>query len=244
MLALSGPCQRYITKEKASCAIIFLHGYGANGDDLIGLASYLKYALPEAAFYSPHAPHPCEVNPMGRQWFSLASYNPEAFLHSTEDQQAEYMQKACNQLVKGADDVAPTLKTFIMEVADAESLPLSKIALVGFSQGTMMALHVGLRLEETLGAIVGFSGALLDSEQLTQSITVRPPVLLIHGREDSVVPFSALSISEKALSQCSVNVTTHACPNMAHGIDEDGLSQAAAFLQKSRLAAAGLEQFS
>ena len=239
MSSLSGPCQRYGAGDSASCAVIFLHGYGANGDDLIGLAPYLKQALPKAVFYSPHAPYPCEVNPMGRQWFSLASYNPEAFLYLPQDEQARYMQDVCERFIKDAEEVAPTLKSFVTEVSERESISLSKIALVGFSQGTMMALHVGLRLKETLGAIVGFSGALLGPKRLAQDITTRPPVLLVHGKEDPVVPFVALSAAEKTLNQCDVEVTAYACPHLGHGIDDSGLSQTIAFLQNSHLATVG-----
>ncbi len=190
-----------------------MHGLGADGNDLFGLVEDLAEALPDAAFISPNAPEPCDMAPFGYQWFSLREWTEPAML-------------------AGLQRVAPLVNRFIEAQKQQYQLPDSKIALLGFSQGTMTALHVALRRTETLAGIVGFSGALVGSGVLSQEIKSRPPVCLIHGMADPVVPFAAMGLAEAALTQANVPVETHARPMLPHGIDAEGIRLAKAFLQK------------
>ena len=177
MFDIEGPIQDPASGQAPTSAVIFLHGYGADGNDLIGLAPFFATALPGAVFHSPHAPEPCEIAPFGRQWFSLGDYDPK--------------QSATFQLLLPHIRAAAYLfDDYIDGVMAHYGLTADRVALVGFSQGTMMALHVALRRKTPLAAVVGFSGALIGSEVLAQEITARPPVKLIHGEEDEVVPFA------------------------------------------------------
>lgn len=209
-------------------AVILLHGYGADGNDLIDLAPWLARFLPETVFYSPHAPEPCEMAPSGRQWFSLASYDPEMMRRNPDTMSPVYAR-----LLEGTRKTAPDLDRFIDSIAETERLPPERIALVGFSQGTMMALHVSLRRKDPLAGIVGFSGALVGPEILTEEISACPSVLLVHGNADTVVPYPAMEMARNTLLNHSVDVTTVTCPGLGHGIDENGLHQAAHFLRKA-----------
>jgi len=193
--------------------VILLHGYGADGNDLIGLGEAWASYLPDAAFISPHAP---ETMPGpffgGRQWFNLEM--------RTEREWEEGVRKA-----------QPGLAAFIVEEARKAHLPLSAVALVGFSQGTMMALQVGLRLPEAPAAIVGFSGHLAGAAHLAAEIKVKPPVLLIHGADDEVIPCQAIRLARNALASVGVAVEWQIRPGLGHGIDPEGLQAAGIFLR-------------
>ncbi|OSQ38807.1 alpha/beta hydrolase [Thalassospira mesophila] len=207
--------------------VILLHGYGADGNDLIGLAPELAKFLPDTVFYAPNAPHPCEMSPFGRQWFSLASYDPE-FLR----RDADTMPAALKALAEGARENTASLAGFIGEVLAAHQLTAANLALVGFSQGTMMALQLGPRHGDKLAGIVGFSGALLGNDTLAGEIVSRPPVTLIHGSADPVVPIQASRMALTALKENGFDVTLHERPGLPHGIDGEGLTIAADFLKK------------
>lgn len=224
-MSLSGPEYRHPANSAVRQAVILLHGYGADGHDLIGLAPQMAESLPGTAFYSPHAPEPCEMSPAGRQWFSLASYDPEMMLRAPE-----IMSPIHARLLQGARTAAPCLHSFIESISEKEQLPLERIALVGFSQGAMMAMHVALRQSTSLAAVVGFSGALVGAEVLHDEVTARPPVLLVHGDADSVVPYPAMAFAERALRENCVDVNTVTCQGLPHGIDTHGLSHAVRFL--------------
>lgn len=225
-MALYGPYQP-AASGKARQAVILLHGYGADGNDLIGLAPHLAQALPDAAFYAPHAPFPCEMAPFGRQWFSLSAYDPNLLRR-----QPATMQPAYAAMLQGARTAAPEIEAFIEEVKTRESLTENKeVAFVGFSQGTMMSLHVALRLAASVAGVVGFSGALLGDTTLAGEIRARPPVLLIHGKADTVVPVEAMTLAEAALKGLGVPVHSHRRPLLDHGIDEVGLGLAQDFLR-------------
>jgi len=193
--------------------VILLHGLGADGQDLIGLAPHWGHALPDAAFASPNAPFPCDMAPYGFQWFSVQDRSPETVL-------------------AGVRAAAPALDAFIDSELGRCGLAEDKLALVGFSQGTMMSLFVGPRRERQLAGIVGFSGRLIAPELLAGEIRTRPPVMLAHGTMDELVPFESMAVAEKGLKAVGIEVETHACPGIGHGIDQTGLIRGAAFLQR------------
>ena len=198
--------------------VLMLHGYGSNKHDLIGLAPELSSSLPEALFISPDAPFPCAMNPYGGyQWFGLESWNP-------------------NDMLEGIQHAHPILDAFITQQLSLYNLTDDRLVLLGFSQGTMMSLHTGLRRKNTCAGILGFSGALLETETapLSQEIVSKPPVCLVHGMMDDVVPFQRMEEAEATLSNNNVSVETHACPHLMHGIDAQGIHAANSFL--SRLA--------
>ncbi|MEX1306409.1 MAG: dienelactone hydrolase family protein [Rhodovibrionaceae bacterium] len=211
---LWGPRQEPASGGPAQQLVLLLHGLGADGNDLIGLAPVLAQVLPEAAFVSPHAPEACDMAPMGYQWFSLQSREPEA-------------------LLAGVESARPALDAFIESQLDQYGLEESKLAVVGFSQGTMTALHVLPRRAKACACILGFSGMLVAPEKLASEIQSRPPVLLVHGEADEVVPISTLPAAEAGLKQAGIAVETLRRPGLGHGIDEEGLSRAAALLQRS-----------
>ena len=188
--------------------VIILHGWGADGVNLIDLARPWGIAMPDAHFCAPNAPHVCEANPMGFQWFSLADRSPD-------------------QLIAGVEDAAAYVNEFID--AKLAETGASTLALAGFSQGTMTALHVGLRRDD-VKCILGYSGALLASENIVDEITNKPPICLVHGEEDDVVPFASMAHAEATLKECGVDIETHARPNLPHSIDMEGVEIGGKFL--------------
>lgn len=199
--------------------VLLLHGYGSNGADLLGLAPYWAEALPHAAFIGPDAPFVCEMSPLGYQWFSLRDVMAGAPL-------ADGLRRT------GADAVAPVLNDLINDILARFDLPANKLALVGFSQGTMMALHVALRRPVALAGVLGFSGMLIDPPSLETDLTATPPVLLVHGDADPVVPYASLGKAEAALSAAGIAVETLTCPRLGHSIDDAGLEAGQRFLQQ------------
>jgi phospholipase/carboxylesterase len=198
--------------------VVFLHGYGADGNDLIDIGRAWQQMLPNAAFVSPHAPEPCGQAPVGRQWFPLTMRDP-------------------NERWLGVNKAAPTLAHFLDTELARHKLPPSALALVGFSQGTMMALHLGLRRATAPAAIVGYSGVLVvppdvDPEKFTAQITSRPPVLLVHGDRDDLIPPQALFQATQGLAAFEVPVEWHLSPGVGHGIDGEGLRHGGEFLAR------------
>ncbi len=192
--------------------VVLLHGYGADGNDLISLGQYWRGALPDAAFVSPHAPEPCAANPFGgRQWFEL-TFRDEA------------------ERCRGVQKAAPALDAFLDDQLEACGLGGEALALVGFSQGTMMALHAGLRRPKPLAGILGFSGMLVEPGRLKDEIRSRPPVMLIHGDRDDILPVEALYQARAALGAEGLAVEWHVRPGLGHGIDEEGLAMGGRFL--------------
>ncbi len=199
--------------------VVFIHGYGADGNDLIELGRVWQPALPDAAFVAPDAPEPCAEAPIGRQWFGLTRRDP-------------------NERWTGVQRAAPVLNSFIDAELTRTGVPPSALALVGFSQGTMMALHVGLRRAVPPAAIVGYSGLLAAPNQtdvaaMAHEITSRPPVLLIHGDSDPLIPPQAMPMSAAALRALGLTVETHMSAGVGHGIGEDGLRLGLEFLLKA-----------
>jgi phospholipase/carboxylesterase len=199
--------------------VVFLHGYGADGNDLISLGREWQPLLPDAVFVSPNAPEPCAGAPMGRQWFGLTFRDPD-------------------ERWRGVQKARPVLDEFLDAELARNNLPPSALALVGFSQGTMMALHTGLR-RSALAAIVGYSGVLVmptneeAAVKANEEIKSRPPVLLIHGDRDEVIPAQALFMSAQGLGASGIPVEWHLSQGIGHGIDGDGLRHGGAFLQKA-----------
>ena len=203
-------------RGQARSVVIFLHGYGANGADLLGLADPLAPHLPQTAFYAPDAPENCQGNPFGFQWFPIPWLDGSA-----EDAARE-----------GALQSRADIDAFIDQVLTDEGLPPSALALVGFSQGTMMSLDVAPRRDALLAAVVGFSGRLLDPAALAAETVSKPPVLLIHGHADPMVPVQSLPDAADALVQAGFETYAHVCKGLGHSIDQEGLSLALGFLRE------------
>jgi phospholipase/carboxylesterase len=205
---------------KAKNLVVFLHGYGADGNDLIEIGKAWQDVLPDTAFVSPHAPRPCGQSPMGREWFPLTMREP-------------------SERWIGVNAAAPILNAFLDAELSRHSLPGSALALVGFSQGTMMSLHVGLRRAVAPAAIVGYSGMLVtpnedaDLDKFTGEIVARPPVLLIHGDQDQLIPVQALLHAAQGLASLDIPTQWHISPGVGHGIDQEGLRQGGEFLSRS-----------
>jgi phospholipase/carboxylesterase len=212
MSALSGPSRPPASGGRPDRLVILLHGLGADGNDLIGLAPYWARLLPMAEFVSPNAPFPCDMAPYGYQWFSAQDRSPAAVL-------------------AGVQAAAPLLDAFIDDALAERGLGDGDLALVGFSQGTMMSLFVGLRRAKPAAGIVGFSGRLLAPELLPSELRSRPPILLVHGTDDPLVPYESLAAAEAALKDADVPVDTLTCPGIGHSIDEHGLRRAGTFLK-------------
>lgn len=190
--------------------VVLLHGLGAEGADLIDLAPVLARSLPNALFVAPDAPSPCDMAPFGRQWFSLQSRAPA-------------------DMAAAISAAGPVLQAFLAGLLERHGLPAGAMALVGFSQGAMMALHAGLRMDPPPAALVGFSGRFVEAAA-PASPPARPPVLLVHGDADDVVPYAEMAAAETALARRSVPVECIARPGLGHGIDPPGLAAATAFL--------------
>jgi phospholipase/carboxylesterase len=198
--------------------VVFLHGYGADGNDLIGLGREWAKLLPHAAFVSPHAPEPCGMAPMGRQWFDLTLRDP-------------------GEMVRGVSRAAPALNAFLDAELKRHDLPQRALALVGFSQGTMLALGVGLTRQPSPTAIVGYSGALAAIEALPAIPAEAPAILLVHGDMDDRIPIDAMFIAREQLAEAGIAVEWHVAQGVGHGIDGGGLRLGGAFLQQAFAAA-------
>ncbi len=193
--------------------MVLLHGYGSNGDDLMGLVPYWRASLPDTVFMAPNAPDVCPGAPGGYQWWSLADPGRES-------------------RAAGVRQAAPLVNAFIDMHRTTYDLPNRKVALVGFSQGTMMALHVGPRRSEVLAGVVGYSGMLADAEALQTEVKTKPPLLLIHGDADPMVPFAAMGQAEVEFKGMGFGISTHAARGLGHSINEEGLRLGGEFLAR------------
>ena len=211
MTKLEGPSYGPYNNQKPGHLVVLLHGYGADGNDLIGLAPLLGQLMPDVVFHAPNAPQPCEGNPFGYQWFGISRLDPAIAL-------------------AGVQAAAPVLDAFLDETMAAHGLDEAKTVLVGFSQGTMMALHVGLRRKKQLAGIVGFSGMLAGAELLQSQMQNKPPVLLVHGDSDEMLPHGLTQRAAEALTAAGLEVGVHIAKGVGHSIDETGLQLAARFL--------------
>jgi phospholipase/carboxylesterase len=211
LLEISGPSFGPAAGGRVQQLVILLHGYGADGNDLLGLAPHWARLLPNAEFLAPHAPFPCEMSPYGRQWFGFEGRNPGMILGE-------------------AQTAAAIVNGFIDAALAERRLTEDRLALVGFSQGTMMALHVAPRRTRPVGAVLGYSGALIAPDLLVDELRSRPKVLLIHGTADPVVPYQSLAAAQAALTAAKIAVRVETRPGLAHAIDEEGLRMGGEFL--------------
>ena len=209
-MKLSGPA---LVPPSVKKIVVFLHGLGANGDDLISLADEFAADLPDTAFYSPNAPFPCDMAPYGYQWFSL-------------------QQRVESLILAGIKIAAPILNEYLDGLLKEHNLKPKDLALVGFSQGTMMSLYVAPRRPERIAGVVGYAGALIAPELLQKEIASKPPICLVHGDADMVVPYEAMSSAEVALEYNQIPCESHTRPYLGHGIDGQGIDIARKFLKK------------
>jgi phospholipase/carboxylesterase len=215
--AIDGP--RLTAKSgKARQLVVFLHGFGADGNDLIEIGRQWRSFLPDADFVAPHAPERCAMSPMGRQWFPLTMRDPD-------------------ERWRGVVAARPTLDAFLDKELSSRGLDERALALVGFSQGTMMALHTGLRRPTAPRAILGYSGILvLGPDQPAEDRPKQnppPSTLLVHGEEDELIPVDALLLSANSLADIGVPTQWHLSAGLGHGIDNAGLIHGALFLAQS-----------
>ena len=204
MASLSGP--RLPARSAAAHLMVLLHGYGSDGNDLIGLAPHFQQSLPDMAFVAPNAPTALPGS-SGFQWFALTRMDP-------------------HELERGVAAAAPLLEKFLDEELARLSLPPDRLILAGFSQGTMLSLHVGLRRPVPPAAIIGFSGLLAS----VPPEGAKPPILLTHGDADSVIPAQAMLMAAMQLGAAGAAVQWHLAPGIGHGIDPEGLEIATDFL--------------
>lgn len=201
---------------RAKSMVVFVHGYGADGADLLGLADPLGPHLPDTVFLAPDAPESCAGNPFGYQWF------PIPWLDGSSEEAAQA------GLFRAAGDLNAFLDARLAE----EGLTPEALALFGFSQGAMMSLHIAPRRDTAIAGIVACSGRLLHPEHLATEARVKPPVLLMHGDADPVVPFQDMQLAGNALVEAGFDTYGHVMQGAGHGIAPDGLSVALSFFKE------------
>ena len=207
--------RRASTSGEDSSVVMFLHGYGADGNDLLGLAEPLAPHMPDTVFIAPNAPDRSMANPLGFQWFPIPWIDG-----SSESAAGEGLLQAARRL-----------DTFIDKVLADEGLSPDRLLLFGFSQGTMIGLHVAPRRADPLAGIVGFSGRLMIPDALATEALSRLPVLLVHGDADDVVPFDDMQTASDALQEADFDVYGHVMKGTGHGIAPDGLGVALTFMK-------------
>ena len=194
--------------------VLLLHGYGSSGADLISLAPHWQRDLPDTLFLAPNAPQRLSNLSSGYQWWPLSAFTPQA-------------------LASGAASAGPAIEAFIERKLYQYGLTEANLAIIGFSQGTMMALHVGLRRPRQVAAIVGYSGMLTGEHERAHLSITKPPVLLVHGSADPVVPVAALHAAKMHLEHLGVFVTAHISPGVGHSVDPVGLRMGGEFVAKA-----------
>ncbi|WP_425050173.1 alpha/beta hydrolase [Psychromarinibacter sp. S121] len=208
--------RRAAASGQTKSVVVFLHGYGADGNDLLGLADPLAPHMPDTVFVAPNAPEKCVNNPFGFQWF------PIPWLDGSSE------AAAAASMAQSVED----LNGFLDRVIEEEGITPAQLLLLGFSQGTMMSLHVAPRRDEAIAGVVGFSGRLLHPETLEAEVKSKMPILLIHGDQDEVVPPQSLPEAGNALQAAGFEVYAHVMEGTGHGIAPDGLSVALAFMRE------------
>ena len=218
LIELAGPGAGPSSGGDPDSLVVLVHGYGADGNDLIGLAPYFAEVLPNTAFVSPHAPYPCEMAPVGRQWFNVWNEDPVSRLEEIRH-------------------AAAILDGFIDGQCAALGIAEDRLALLGFSQGTMMSLFVAPRRGAPCAGVLGYSGRLEGADLLAAETISRPPVVLVHGDSDELLPLHRLQHAQAALEENGFSVAAHIRPGLGHGIDGAGIEIGRRFLS-SRLAPA------
>ena len=199
------------TSKKVEKIVLFLHGYGANGEDLINIASEWIDILPNTIFYSPNAPFVCDINPSGYQWFKL-------------------FERTEKELNNGLKECGPYLNQFIDHILKKHKLGINNLLIVGFSQGTIISLYHLIRRKIACAGVIGFSGLYFEEKELTVDINF--PILLYHGKDDQVIECSSSVKAEKLLSLKGFDVECHLQDDLGHGIDMNGLNLAKKFINK------------
>lgn len=208
---LSGPMLPPKSGAPARQLMVLLHGYGADGADLIGLGYEWRELFPDMVFVAPNAPSPCARSPSGFEWFPLLD------------------DRIAGRL-KGAEEVRPVIVNFLIDLWAQTGLTARETVLCGFSQGAMMALNVGTSLDSELAGIIAFSGAMIPAEGFAEGRWAKPPVALIHGDVDQVVEPQLSRDAATELSAAGFEVVLHISKGAGHGIAPDGLEFATSFL--------------
>lgn len=210
---IDGPRLPPAAGGRAKSLVIFLHGYGADGNDLIAIGQDWARDLPDTAFVAPHAREACAMAPVGRQWFALTLRDP-----------GEY--------ARGVAAARPMLDAFFDAEMARHGVDEASTALVGFSQGTMMALHAGLLRAKPFAGLLGYSGLLADPGAIKAGPSQKLPILLIHGEKDDMIPIDALFAATEGLSAADIPVVWHISEGIGHGIAPDGLALGIDFLRR------------
>ena len=205
-----------LSKNKPRQVIILCHGYGGDGKDISTLAINWQRFLPDAIFLCPNAPEVCTVNPQGYQWFDLTSEKEEAILEKSLIAEEK-------------------LNTFLDQVFDNFQLEPTNLALVGFSQGSMMSIQVGLKKKEQINCIIGYSGKVINQKHLSNNINSKPKIFLMHGANDTIVPPTHLLEAKEYLNKCGLKIKTKLFNNCEHRIPIEGSSLGLSFLRKNLL---------
>ena len=205
-----------LSKNKPRQGIILCHGYGGDGKDISSLAINWRRFLPDAIFLCPNAPEICTVNPQGYQWFDLTSEEEEVILEKSLMAEEK-------------------LNTFLDQVFDNFQLEPTNLALVGFSQGCMMSIQVGLKKKEQINCIIGYSGKVINQKHLSNNINSKPKIFLMHGANDTIVPPTHLLEAKDYLNKCGLKIKTKLFKNCDHKIPVEGSSLGLGFLKKNLL---------
>ena len=202
-----------ISKRNPKNAVILCHGYGGDGKDISILAGYWKHYLPDTIFICPDGPQKCDVSPTGFQWFDLMDQSPEQVLSKSL-----VAENKLNQLID--------------EVKDKNNLKASEIVIGGFSQGCMISLQTGLKREDKINSIIGYSGKIIDTKHIENNIKARPDIILMHGDKDEVVPVSFLLEAKELFNRINYKIQTKIFQNCEHRIPQEGSSLGLEFIKK------------
>ena len=205
-----------LSKNKPRQGIILCHGYGGDGKDISSLAINWRRFLPDAIFLCPNAPEICTVNPQGYQWFDLTSEEEEVILEKSLMAEEK-------------------LNTFLDQVFDNFQLEPTNLALVGFSQGCMVSIQVGLKKKEQINCIIGYSGKVINQKHLSNNINSKPKIFLMHGANDTIVPPTHLLEAKEYLNKCGLKIKIKLFKNCDHKIPVEGSSLGLGFLRKNLL---------
>ena len=205
-----------LSKNKPHQAIVLCHGYGGDGKDISTLAINWQRFLPDAVFLCPNAPEVCTDNPQGYQWFDMISEKEEMMLEKSLAAEEK-------------------LNTFLDQVVNNFQLESSNLALVGFSQGCMMSIQVGLKRKEQINCIIGYSGKIINQKHLMKNINSKPKIFLMHGTNDTIVSPTHLLEAKEYLKKCGLKIKTKLFKNCEHNIPVEGTSLGLTFLKKNLL---------